>query len=88
VAVTTSAPQTSRRLPAVDPNVSKALAIVAMSQTIFGLVSLYLNNYAAEVCYFEYFLRFLVSHQGDEEEGEGIQECHLRSERGVSTSSA
>jgi hypothetical protein len=51
--------------------VSKALAIVALSQTTFGLVSLYLNNYAAEVCYFEYFLGFLVSHQGDEEEGKG-----------------
>jgi hypothetical protein len=57
-----------RRLPAVDPNVSKALAIVALSQTTFGLVSLYLNKYAAEVCYFECFLGLLVSHQGDKEE--------------------
>jgi hypothetical protein len=69
VAVTTYAPQTSRRLPAVDPNVSKALAIVALSQNTFGLVPLYLNNYAAEVCCFEHFLGFLFSHQGDEEEG-------------------
>jgi hypothetical protein len=87
VAVTTSAPQTSRRLPAVDPYVSKALAIVALSQTTFGLIPLYLNNYAAEICYFEYFLGFLVSHQGDEEEGKryksvtscqrGAFRCHL-----------
>jgi hypothetical protein len=73
VSVTTSAAQTSKRLPAVDPNVSKVLAIVALSQTTFGLVSLYLNNYAAEICYFEYFLGFLVSHQGDEEEGKGYK---------------
>jgi hypothetical protein len=69
VAVTTSAPQASSRLPAVDPNVSKALAIVALSQTTFGLVTLYLNNYVADIFYFEYFLGFLVFHQGDEEEG-------------------
>jgi hypothetical protein len=35
------------------PNVSKALAIVALIQTTFGLVTLYLNNYAARGCYFE-----------------------------------
>jgi hypothetical protein len=73
VALTTSAPQTLRRLPAVDPNMSKVLAIVALSQTTFGLVRLYLNNYAAKVCYFEYFLGFLVSHQRDKEERKGYK---------------
>jgi hypothetical protein len=84
VAVTTSAPQTSRRLSAVDRNVSKALAIVALSQTTFGHVSLYLNYYAAEVCYFEYFLGFLVSHQGDEKEGKrykSVTSCQKRAFR-------
>jgi hypothetical protein len=40
VAATTPAPQASRRLPAVDSSVTKALAIVALGQTIFGLVNL------------------------------------------------
>jgi hypothetical protein len=48
VAVTTSAPHTARRLPAVDPNVAKALAIVTLGQATFGLVDLYFDNFVAE----------------------------------------
>jgi hypothetical protein len=48
VAVTTPAPHAARRLPAVDPNVAKALAIVALSQATFALVGLYFDKYVAE----------------------------------------
>jgi hypothetical protein len=48
VAVTTPAPYAARRLPAVDPNVAKALAIVTTSQATFVLVVLYFDNYVAE----------------------------------------
>jgi hypothetical protein len=48
VSVTTSAPHAARRLPAVDPTVAKALAIVTLSQATFGLVGLYFDNYVAE----------------------------------------
>jgi hypothetical protein len=65
VAVTTPASQASRRLSAVDPNVAKALAIVALGQTTFGLISLNLHKYVAEVGGFKYFLGRLVSHQGE-----------------------
>jgi hypothetical protein len=34
VAMTTPVPHAARRLPAVDPNVAEALAIVTLSQTI------------------------------------------------------
>jgi hypothetical protein len=49
VALITSAPHAARRLPAVDPNVAKALAIVILGQATFGLVGLYFDNYVAEV---------------------------------------
>jgi hypothetical protein len=48
VEVTTSARHAARRLPAVDPNVAKALAIVTLGQATFGLVGLYIDNYVAE----------------------------------------
>jgi hypothetical protein len=48
VAVTTSAPHAARRLPAVDPNLAKALAILTLGQATFGLVGLYSDNYVAE----------------------------------------
>jgi hypothetical protein len=48
VAVTTSAPHALRRLPAVDSNVVKALAIVTLSQETFELVGLHFDNYVAE----------------------------------------
>jgi hypothetical protein len=48
VAMTTSAPHAARRLPAVDPNVAKALAIVTLGQATFGLVGLYFDNCVAE----------------------------------------
>jgi hypothetical protein len=48
VAATTPAPHAKRRLPAVDPNVVKALAIVTLCQATFGLVGLYFDNYVAE----------------------------------------
>jgi hypothetical protein len=53
VAVTTPAPQASRSLPSVDPNVAKALTIVALSQTTFGPISIYINDYVGEVRYFK-----------------------------------
>jgi hypothetical protein len=53
VAVTTSAPHTARRLPAVDPNVVKALAIVTLGQATFGLVGLYFDNYVPEALVLE-----------------------------------
>jgi hypothetical protein len=45
VAVTT--PHAARRLPAVDPNVDKALVILTLGQATFGLVDLYFDNYVA-----------------------------------------
>jgi hypothetical protein len=48
VEVTTSARHAARRLPAVDPNVAKALAIVTLGQATPGLVGLYFDNYVAE----------------------------------------
>jgi hypothetical protein len=48
VAVTTPALHAVRRLPAVDPNVAKALEIVTLGQATFGLVGLYFGNYVAE----------------------------------------
>jgi hypothetical protein len=48
VAVTTPAPHAARRLPAVDPNVAKVLAIVTLDQATFRLVGLYGDNYVAE----------------------------------------
>jgi hypothetical protein len=46
--VTTSIPHAAWRLPAVDPNVAKALAIVTLGQATFGLIGLYFDNYVAE----------------------------------------
>jgi hypothetical protein len=40
VAMTTPSPRTTRRLPAVDPNVAEALAIVTLAQATFGLEGL------------------------------------------------
>jgi hypothetical protein len=37
VAVTTSAPHEARKLPAVDPILAKALAIVTLGQTLLDL---------------------------------------------------
>jgi hypothetical protein len=48
VAVITPAPHAARRLPAVDPNVGNAPAIVTLGQDTFGLVALYFDNYTAE----------------------------------------
>jgi hypothetical protein len=45
--VITSATQAARRLPAVDPNVAKALTIVTLGQAT-RLVGLYFDNYVAE----------------------------------------
>jgi hypothetical protein len=41
------------RLPAVDPIVAKELAIIALGQTTFGLISLYFDNYITEFGDFE-----------------------------------
>jgi hypothetical protein len=54
VAVTTSAPHAAKRLPAVDPNVATALAVVTLDQATFGLASLYFDNYVAEVRHLEH----------------------------------
>jgi hypothetical protein len=65
----------------VGPNVAKAHKVVTLGQTIFGLVSPYLDNYIAEVGDFEDFLGFLVSHQGDKEDGkryESVSSCRRR----------
>jgi hypothetical protein len=48
VALITPAPHAARRLPAVDPNVAKALAIIILVQATFGFVGLYFDNYVAE----------------------------------------
>jgi hypothetical protein len=57
----------------VDPNVTKALPIVAFGQTTFGLTSLFLDNYVAEAGEFEDFLGLLVYHQGEKKEGKGYK---------------
>jgi hypothetical protein len=49
VAVTTPVPQAAGRLSAVDPDVAKAFAIVALGQTTFRLICLYFDNCVAEV---------------------------------------
>jgi hypothetical protein len=56
MALTTPAPQAARRLPAVDPNVAKALAVVALGLTTFTLISLHIDNYIAKIAEFEDFL--------------------------------
>jgi hypothetical protein len=48
VAVTTTTPHAARRLPALDPNVAKALAIVTLGQAPLGLACLYFDSYIAE----------------------------------------
>jgi hypothetical protein len=48
VAVTTPELHAARRLPAVDPNVAKALAIISLGQVTFGLVGLYFDNYVGD----------------------------------------
>jgi hypothetical protein len=55
MAVTTPAPQAAGRLPGVDSDVGKALALVALGQTTFRPISFYLDNYVAEVLEFEDF---------------------------------
>jgi hypothetical protein len=46
--MTSPAPHAARRLPAVDPSVAEALAIVTLSQATFVLVSLYFDDYIGE----------------------------------------
>jgi hypothetical protein len=48
VVVTTPAPHAARRLPAVDRNVAKALAILTLGQANFILVGLYFDNYVVQ----------------------------------------
>jgi hypothetical protein len=48
VSVTTPAPHAAKRLPAVDPNVVKTLAIVTLFQATPGLVGLYFDHVVAE----------------------------------------
>jgi hypothetical protein len=56
VAVTTPALTAARKLPAVDPNMVRALTIVTLENTTFGPVRLYFDNYIAKVGDFEDFL--------------------------------
>jgi hypothetical protein len=48
VAVTTPTPYAARRLPLIDPNVAKAMAIVTIYESTFRIISLYFENYVAE----------------------------------------
>jgi hypothetical protein len=45
MAVNTLAPQAARRLPAVHPDMAKALTIVALCQPVLGSINLDLNNH-------------------------------------------
>jgi hypothetical protein len=61
MAVPTPTPKAARTLPAVYPNVTRTLIIVALYKPVLGSVSFDLYNYAIEYCQFEDFWSFFVS---------------------------
>jgi hypothetical protein len=71
--MTTPAPHATRRLPAVDPNMAKALGIVTLGQATFGILGLYFESCVAESRDIEGILVLPVSYQSDKEEGKGYK---------------
>jgi hypothetical protein len=59
--VVASAPQTTRRLLAVDPDMAEILVAVALHKASLSSVSLYLDNNIVQAAHLEYFLRVYIS---------------------------
>jgi hypothetical protein len=60
VVMTSPIPQAARRLPAVHPDMTKMLTIIALYKPILGSISFDLYNYVTEYCQFEDFWSFFV----------------------------
>jgi hypothetical protein len=61
MAMTTGIPQAVKRLPAMQPDVTKMKTVVALCQAVLGSISFNLYNYVIECGQIENFWSFFIS---------------------------